>query len=198
MPNACLTGDLVPLIGINFWTSKAVAIIRAMWVIGGCLNKIAVLVARGRKRGFWVSICSLPISSQLIPYSINTPKRGWEWVDCSSLGLCRVYKGWRKCSFLLSVPTSFPVSQFSSATACYHSSSHLQAQCHTVSWAILLSPEVLGYTCPPLISSILAVKTIWDAVPYNEHETVKMQWSYSCYIPDPRCVFGTYGVVIPP
>ena len=34
--------------------------------------------------------------------------------------------------------------------------------------------EVLGYTCPPLTSSTVMVRMTWDAVPHNEHESLKM------------------------
>ena len=39
---------------------------------------------------------------------------------------------------------------------------------------ILLSQEVLEYTWPPIISNILTVEMIWDAVAHSEHETLEM------------------------
>lgn len=108
MPNACLTGDLVTFIEIDFWTSKVVAIIRAMWVIGGCLNKIGLLVARGRKRGFWVGICSLPISSQLIPlFNKHTQTRlGVSWLLLP--GPVQGLQGLKKMCLLIFSPHFIP------------------------------------------------------------------------------------------
>jgi len=64
------------------------------------------------------------------------------------------------------------VSWFSCSTICPHSSSYLQAQPHNMFSTILLSQEVLEYTCPPITSNILTVKMIWDA----NHLKVKMIW----------------------
>lgn len=187
MPNKSLARGLVTSTEIYSWTREEITILRAMWLMGSCLNRIEVLVAEGRKRGCW----AVTVPNRL-PYTICIPQ-----FYCSDLGLCTAYKRMRKSSFI-SLHYLPSVSWFSCSTICLHSSSHLQAQPHNMFSTILLSHEVLEYTCPLTISNILTVKMIWNAVPHNEHETLEMWKSHPCYTPDPGQVLGVQVAVTSP
>lgn len=127
-------------------------------------------------------------NSQLTPVYNTHPQ-----FYCSYRGLRSVHHGMRTVLLFHCLR-----SWFSCSTICPHSSSHLQAQPHNMFSTILLSQEVLDYTCPLIISNILTVKMIWDAVPHSEHETLEMWKSHPCYTSDLGLVLGVQVAVTSP
>ena len=89
MPNKSLARGLVTSTEIYSWTREEITILRAMWLMGSCLNRIEVLVAGGRERGCWAvtvpnrlpyTIC---IPSSTAPTWANAlPIKGWGQSSC--------------------------------------------------------------------------------------------------------------------
>ena len=87
-PNQSLARGLVTSTEIYSWTREEITILRAMWIMGSCLNRLEVLVAGGRKRGCWaVIIPNWLLYTMCIPCS-TAPARAYAvsitgWGQCS-------------------------------------------------------------------------------------------------------------------
>lgn len=107
-------------------------------------------------------------------------------------------KGQGQCSCLVSVLILLPLSLSFPASQLVPTAGFPTCRLNLIIClqAILLSQEVLGCPCPPLIPR----NSYWNSylVPHNEHETLKMWQSHPCHFPDLCYVLGSQVLVIPP
>lgn len=99
MPNKSLARGLVTSTEIYSWTREEITILRAMWLMGSCLNRIEVMVAGGEEERMLGSH-----SSQPTPLYNMHPQ-----FHCSYPGLCTAYKRMRTVFLLSSAFTIFPL-----------------------------------------------------------------------------------------